>query len=158
MSEEIEAIKYLMTNIEIHRRLLKQLCKNKETKNNIYVYIKYQMREYARFNISLRRMLESRTKRTNGTKSAMLDIASSITNRKSKMEKIDDYIEFFKESAKVNIMDLKRIRENYKIKSKNVQKLIDRLEEFEEKNLNNVLVFINNKWNTKNSNFLIFYV
>ena len=47
----------------------------------------------------------------------MLDIASSITNRKSKMEKIDDYIEFFKESAKVNIMDLKRIRENYKIKS-----------------------------------------
>ena len=75
----------------------------------------------------------------------MLDIASSITNRKSKMEKIDDYIEFFKESAKVNIMDLKRIRENYKIKSKNVQKLIDRLEEFEEKNLNNVLVFINNK-------------
>lgn len=145
MSEEIEAIKYLMTNIELHRRMLKQICKNKETKDNIYIYIKYQLREYARFNISLRRMLETRTKKINGTKNAMLDIASSIGNSRFKLDKIDDYIKFFEESAKVNIMDLKRIKSNYKIKSKNLEKLINRLEEFEERNLSNTLFFSKNE-------------
>lgn len=145
MSEEIEAIKYLMTNIELHRRMLKQICKNKETKDNIYIYIKYQLREYARFNISLRRMLETRTKKINGTKNAMLDIASSIGNSRFKLDKIDDYIKFFEESAKVNIMDLKRIKSNYKIKSKNLEKLINRLEDFEERNLSNTLFFSKNE-------------
>ena len=145
MSEEIEEIKYLMTNIELHRRMLKQICKNKETKDNIYIYIKYQLREYARFNISLRRMLETRTKKINGTKNAMLDIASSIGNSRFKLDKIDDYIKFFEESAKVNIMDLKRIKSNYKIKSKNLEKLINRLEDFEERNLSNTLFFSKNE-------------
>lgn len=145
MSEEIEVIKYLMTNIELHRRMLKQICKNKETKDNIYIYIKYQLREYARFNISLRRMLETRTKKINGTKNAMLDIASSIGNSRFKLDKIDDYIKFFEESAKVNIMDLKRIKSNYKIKSKNLEKLINRLEDFEERNLSNTLFFSKNE-------------
>lgn len=145
MSEEIEVIKYLMTNIELHRRMLKKLCKNKETKDNIYIYIKYQLREYARFNISLRRMLETRTKKINGTKNAMLDIASSIGNSRFKLDKIDDYIKFFEESAKVNIMDLKRIKNNYKIKSKNLEKLINRLEDFEERNLSNTLFFSKNE-------------
>lgn len=145
MSEEIEAIKYLMTNIELHRRMLKKLCENKETKDNIYIYIKYQLREYARFNISLRRMLETRTKKINGTKNAMLDIASSIGNSRFKLDKIDDYIKFFEESAKVNIMDLKRIKSNYKIKSKNLEKLINRLEDFEERNLSNTLFFSKNE-------------
>ncbi len=145
MSEEIEVIKYLMTNIELHRRMLKQLCKNKETKDNIYIYIKYQLREYARFNVSLRRMLETRTQKLNGTKNAILDIATSIGNNMFKLEKIDDYLKFFEESAKVNIMDLKRIKDNYKIKSKNVQKIINRLEDFEERNLNNALMFIENE-------------
>ena len=145
MSEEIEAIKYLMTNIELHRRMLKKLCKYKETKDNIYIYIKYQLREYARFNISLRRMLETRTKKINGTKNAMLDIASSIGNSRFKLDKIDDYIKFFEESAKVNIMDLKRIKSNYKIKSKNLEKLINRLEDFEERNLSNTLFFSKNE-------------
>ena len=145
MSEEIEVIKYLMTNIELHRRMLKQLCKNKETKDNIYIYIKYQLREYARFNVSLRRMLETRTQKLNGTKNAILDIATSIWKNIFKLEKIDDYLKFFEESAKVNIMDLKRIKDNYKIKSKNVQKIINRLEDFEERNLNNALMFIENE-------------
>ena len=90
-------------------------------------------------------MLETRTKKINGTKNAMLDIASSIGNSRFKLDKIDDYIKFFEESAKVNIMDLKRIKSNYKIKSKNLQKLINRLEDFEERNLSNTLFFSKNE-------------
>lgn len=135
MNEEIEVIRYLMTNIEMHRIMLRDLYKKKDIKDYIYDFIRYQMREYARFSVSLRKMLEVRTKKVSGTKNAVLEIATTIGNNRVNLKNSIDYINFFKEATKVNIMDLKRIKENYKIKSKNVLKLIDRLEVFEEKNI-----------------------
>ncbi len=135
MTEEIEVIKYLMTNIEIHRIMLRELYKKKEVKDYLYSFIRYQMREYTRFNVSLRRMLETRTKKVTGTKNAVLGIATSLGNKNIDVQKSEDYIEFFKEAAKVNILDLKRLKENYKITSKHLLNLISRLEEFEQKNI-----------------------
>lgn len=135
MSEEIEVIKYLMTNIEMHRIMLRELYKKKEVKDYLYNFIRYQMREYTRFNVSLRRMLETRTKKVTGTKNAVLGIATSIGNRNIDVKNSEDYIDFFKEAAKVNILDLRRLKENYKITSKHILNLLARFEEFEEKNI-----------------------
>lgn len=144
MEEEIEAIRYLMTNIEMHKIMLREMYKNKEVKDEMYSFIRYQIKEYTRFSVSLRRMLELRTKKVGGTKNAVLGIATSLGNKKIDVQKSQDYIEFFKEASKVNIMDLKRLKENYKIKSKNVLNLIRRLEEFEEKNLEIITSFNSN--------------
>lgn len=141
MTEEIEVIKYLMTNIEIHRIMLRELYKKKDVKDYLYSFIRYQMREYTRFNVSLRRMLETRTKKVTGTKNAVLGIATSIGNKKIDAQKSEDYIEFFKEAAKVNILDLRRLKDNYKIKSKRLLNLIARLEDFEEKNIEMIDTF-----------------
>jgi hypothetical protein len=135
LEEEIEVIKYLMTNIEIHRIMLKDIYNKKEIKDNLYNYIRYQLREYARFNISLKRMLEVRTKKIGGTKNSALDIAASIGNKNLNINNSKEYINFFKEAAKVNLMDLNRIKQNYIIKSKNLLNLIKRMEEFENHNL-----------------------
>ena len=59
----------------------------------------------------------------------------SIGNRNIDVKNSEDYIEFFKEAAKVNILDLRRIKDNYKINSKNLLNLIARFEDFEEKNI-----------------------
>ena len=144
MEEEIEVIRYLMTNIEMQRIMLRKMYKNKDVKDQMYSYIRYQLKEYTRFSVSLRRMLELRTKKVSGTKNAVLGFATSLGNNNIDVKKSEDYIEFFKEAAKVNIMDLKRLKENYKIKSKNVLNLIKRLEEFEEKNLEIIASFNSN--------------
>lgn len=133
MSEEIEVIKYLMTNIQTHKIILKSIYNNKEAKDYLYDFIRYQMREYAKFNVSLKRMLELRVKKINGTKNAVISIATNIRNNNINNEK--ECLIFLKEAAKVNIMDIGRIRENYNIKSKNILNLIKRLENFERKNL-----------------------
>lgn len=143
MNEEIEAIKYLMTNIEMHRLMLRDMYKKKDVKDYMYSFIRYQMREYTRFSVSLRRMLEIRTKKSGGTKNAVLGIAATLGNNRNTLKNVEDYLDFFKEAAKVNVMDLKRIKENYRIKSKNVLNLIGRLEEFENNNIEIIESFNN---------------
>lgn len=143
MNEEIEAIKYLMTNIEMHRLMLRDMYKKKDVKDYMYSFIRYQMREYTRFSVSLRRMLEIRTKKAGGTKNAVLGIAATLGNNRNTLKSVEDYLDFFKEAAKVNVMDLKRIKENYRIKSKNVLNLIGRLEEFEKNNIKIIESFNN---------------
>lgn len=123
-----------MTNIEAHRVLLRNLYKKIEVKDYIYNYIRYEMREYTRFSVSLRKMLECRTNKLGGTKNGIIGLATSIGNSR-RLSSINEYITFFKEAAKVNIMDIDRIRKNYNIKSKNLLNLLDRLEKFEDKNI-----------------------
>lgn len=142
MAEEVEAIRYIMTNIEIQKRMLKDIKNKRETKDNIYDYIRYLLREYTKFNISLRMMLNARTKSSGGVQNGILSLASSISNTVKKYEKNSDIVLFFKEASKINIIDLERVKKIYNIKSKNVIKLIDRMIRFEEINLDMVSSYI----------------
>ncbi len=135
MTEEIEAIKYIMTNVEIQKRLLRDIKNKRDAKDNIYDYIRHLLREYTKFGVSLKLMLNSRVKNNSGTKNAILSLASSISNNNKKYDKVSEILLFIKEACKINIIDLERVKRTYKIKSKNVIKLIDRMISFEEKNL-----------------------
>ncbi len=135
MTEEIEAIKYIMTNVEIQKRMLRDIKNKRDAKDNIYDYIRHLLREYTKFSVSLKLMLNSRVKNNSGTKNAILSLASSISNNNKKYDKVSEILLFFKEACKINIIDLERVKRTYKIKSKNVIKLIDRMISFEEKNL-----------------------
>lgn len=135
MTEEIEAIKYIMTNVEIQKRMLRDIKNKRDAKDNIYDYIRHLLREYTKFSVSLKLMLNSRVKNNSGTKNAILSLASSISNNNKKYDKVPEILLFFKEACKINIIDLERVKRTYKIKSKNVIKLIDRMISFEEKNL-----------------------
>ncbi len=143
MTEEIEAIKYIMTNVEIQRRMLKDIKDKRDTKDNIYDYIRHLLREYSKFNVSLRLMLNTRVKKSVGTKNAIISLASSISN--NKFEKNSEVMLFLKEACKINIIDLERVKKAYRIKSKNVIKLIDRMIKFEENNLDIITSYIADK-------------
>ena len=61
---------------------------------------------------------------------------------KGKINEIDVYL---KESSKVNLMDIERVRNEYNIKSKTILKLINRLEEFEKENINKIEIILGKK-------------
>ena len=124
-----------MTNVEIQKRMLRDIKNKRDAKDNIYDYIRHLLREYTKFSVSLKLMLNSRVKNNSGTKNAILSLASSISNNNKKYDKVSEILLFFKEACKINIIDLERVKRTYKIKSKNVIKLIDRMISFEEKNL-----------------------
>lgn len=145
MTEEIEAIKYIMTNIEIQKRMLRDIKNKRDAKDNIYDYIRHLLREYSKFSVSLRLMLNSRVKNNSGTQNAILSLASSMAINNKSYEKVSEILLFFKEACKINIIDLGRVKRVYKIKSKSVLKLIDRMINFENDNLEMISTYIAQK-------------
>ncbi len=142
MSEEIEAIKYMMTNIDIQKRMLKKIKNDRKIKDNIYDYIRHLLREYSRYYLSLKRMLDNRTRKLESASNLVINLVSTITNNTKKFESNMDILLFFKEACKINIMDLNRVMETYKIKSKSVQNIIVKLIRFEEENLDMIDLYI----------------
>lgn len=145
MTEEIEAIRYIMTNIEIQKRMLKDIKNKRSAKDNIYDYIRHLLREYSKFSVSLKLMLNSRVKNNSGTQNAILSLASSISINNKNYDKLSDILLFFKEACKINIIDLERVKKTYKIKSKSVLKIIDRMISFENDNLEMISTYIAQK-------------
>ncbi len=143
MNEEIDLLKYILTNIRIQRDMLQKILRKKKIKDEVYELIRHEIFEYKKFIISLNRMLETRQKKYNKEANVLLGVASSINANINKMERNEDYLKMLEENAKVNILDINRIKKEYNIKSKTVQKLITRLVEFEKNNLLEIDSIIN---------------
>lgn len=143
MSDEIDLLKYLLNNLKMQQTLLYKILKKKEVKDEIYELIRYEIFGYRRFIISLKRMLQNRLKKYNKETNVLLGVASSINANSNKTDKNSDYLSMLKQSSKVNIMDIDRIKKEYNIKSKTILKLINRLEEFENGNINKIDIIIN---------------
>lgn len=135
MNDEIDLLKYLLTNIKIQQDFLYKILRKKEIKDDIYELIKYEIWEYRKFSISIKRMLQNRIKDYNKEKNILLDVASSIGASANRTDKKSEYLLLLRESAKINLMDIEKIRKEYNIKSKTIIKLIERLENFEGNNL-----------------------
>ena len=127
MNEEIDLLKYILTNIRIQRDMLQKILRKKKIKDEVYELIRHEIFEYKKFIISLNRMLETRQKKYNKEANVLLGVASSINANINKMERNEDYLKMLEENAKVNILDINRIKKEYNIKSKTVQKLITRM-------------------------------
>ena len=143
MNEEIDLLKYILTNIRIQRDMLQKILRKKKIKDEVYELIRHEIFEYKKFIISLNRMLETRQKKYNKEANVLLGVASSINANINKMERNEDYLKMLEENAKVNILDINRVKKEYNIKSKTVQKLITRLVEFEKNNLLEIDSIIN---------------
>ena len=138
MSDEIDLLKYLLNNLKMQQTLLYKVIKKKEVKDEIYEIMRYEIYEYRKFIISIKRMLQNRLKKYNKELNVLLGVASSINANTNKVDKNSDYLVMLKESSKVNLMDIERVRNEYNIKSKTILKLINRLEEFEKENINKI--------------------
>ena len=90
-------------------------------------------------------MLQNRLKKYNKELNVLLGVASSINANTNKVDKNSDYLVMLKESSKVNLMDIERVRNEYNIKSKTILKLINRLEEFEKENINKIEIILGKK-------------
>ncbi|MBO5477351.1 MAG: hypothetical protein J6A15_06335 [Clostridia bacterium] len=144
MNEEIDLLKYLLTNIKIQQDMLYKILKKKEIKDEVYELIRHNILEYKKFNVSIRRMLKSRMKKYNGETNIAFGIASSI-GANIKADSRLEYLELMKEYNEVNLLDIERVKKEYKIKSKTVMNLIDRMEQFEKNSLDRIDLFINMK-------------
>ena len=138
MSDEIDLLKYLLNNLKMQQTLLYKIIKKKEVKDEIYEIMRYEIYEYRKFIISLKRMLQNRLRKYDKELNVLLGVASSINANTNRIDKNSDYYLLLKESSKVNLMDIERIKKEYNIKSKTIIKLIDRLEEFEKENINKI--------------------
>lgn len=144
MNEEIDLLKYLLANIKIQQDMLYKILKKKEIKDEVYELIRHNILEYKKFNVSIRRMLKTRLKKYNGEMNIAFGIASSI-GANVKVDNRLEYLELMKEYNKVNLLDIERVKKEYKIKSKTVINLIDRMEQFEKNSLDRIDLFINMK-------------
>ncbi len=138
MNDEIDLLKYLLNNLKMQQTLLYKIMKKKEVKDEIYNIMHYEINGYRRFIISLKRMLQNRLRKYDKELNVLLGVASSINANTNRIDKNSDYYLLLKESSKVNLMDIERIKKEYNIKSKTIIKLIDRLEEFEKENINKI--------------------
>ena len=138
MNVEIDLLKYLLNNLKMQQTLLYKIMKKKEVKDEIYNIMHYEINGYRRFIISLKRMLQNRLRKYDKELNVLLGVASSINANTNRIDKNSDYYLLLKESSKVNLMDIERIKKEYNIKSKTIIKLIDRLEEFEKENINKI--------------------
>ena len=145
MSDEIDLLKYLLNNLKMQQTLLYKIIKKKEVKDEIYEIMRYEIYEYRKFIISLKRMLQNRLKKYNKELNVLLGVASSINANTNKVDKNSDYLVMLKESSKVNLMDIERVKNEYNIKSKTILKLINRLEEFEKENINKIEIILGKK-------------
>ena len=145
MSDEIDLLKYLLNNLKMQQTLLYKIIKKKEVKDEIYEIMRYEIYEYRKFIISLKRMLQNRLKKYNKELNVLLGVASSINANTNKVDKNSDYLVMLKESSKVNLMDIERVKNEYNIKSKTILKLIDRLEKFEKENINKIDMILGKK-------------
>ena len=145
MSDEIDLLKYLLNNLKMQQTLLYKIIKKKEVKDEIYEIMRYEIYEYRKFIISLKRMLQNRLRKYDKELNVLLGVASSINANTNRIDKNSDYYLLLKESSKVNLMDIERIKKEYNIKSKTIIKLIDRLEKFEKENINKIDMILGKK-------------
>ena len=142
MNDEIDLLKYLLNNLKMQQTLLYKIMKKKEVKDEIYNIMHYEINGYRRFIISLKRMLQNRLRKYDKELNVLLGVASSINANTNRIDTNSDYYLLLKESSKVNLMDIERIKKEYNIKSKTIIKLIDRLEEFEKENINKIKIIM----------------
>ena len=145
MSDEIDLLKYLLNNLKMQQTLLYKIIKKKEVKDEIYEIMRYEIYEYRKFIISLKRMLQNRLRKYDKELNVLLGVASSINANTNRIDKNSDYLVMLKESSKVNLMDIERVKNEYNIKSKTILKLIDRLEKFEKENINKIDMILGKK-------------
>ena len=145
MNDEIDLLKYLLNNLKMQQTLLYKIMKKKEVKDEIYNIMHYEINGYRRFIISLKRMLQNRLRKYDKELNVLLGVASSINANTNKVDKNSEYLVMLKESSKVNLMDIERVRNEYNIKSKTILKLINRLEEFEKENINKIEIILGKK-------------
>ena len=145
MNDEIDLLKYLLNNLKMQQTLLYKIMKKKEVKDEIYNIMHYEINGYRKFIISLKRMLQNRLRKYDKELNVLLGVASSINANTNRIDKNSDYLVMLKESSKVNLMDIERVKNEYNIKSKTILKLIDRLEKFEKENINKIDMILGKK-------------
>ena len=137
--EKIECLKYLYINLSMQRKTIKNILSRYELKDSLYYLLLDNLKVYSRFMISIKYMLKNRINKENfSIKNNVVDTICSIQEQVFKSEGKQEIKKYIKEASKINILDIKRARKEYKIKSKTIQNLLDRMVKFELSNLENI--------------------
>ena len=134
--EEIECLKYLYINLSMQRKTIKNILSRYELKDSLYYLLLENLKVYSRFIKKKKKKKKKRINKDNfSIKNNVVDTICSIQEQVFKSEGKQEIKKYIKEASKINILDIKRARKEYKIKSKTIQNLLDRMVKFELSNL-----------------------
>lgn len=135
--EDMEVLEYLLSTMSIHQEMLYKILKKKEVKDEVYDLIRNNIMEYKKFIISIKRMILTRNSKYEFKRNILYGVASEL-EANSLSGKKEEFLLNLKENSKISILDIGKIRKDYRIKSKTVFNILTRIEKFEYSNLERV--------------------
>ena len=136
MNEEIEFLEYIYQNAKMGIESIARLIKSRKKNDELDKILKEQLHDYGKIAISAKNMLKRRGKEPKDI-SIMSKIATymSIKINLAKENPDIEAIDMMIKGSSMGIEQIKRHLEEYKIKSKTVVNLANRLINIEENNL-----------------------
>lgn len=135
MNEELDLLKYLRTNFLLNQEWLCKIIKTKEIHDEVYEFVRDEIAESRKYIKAIEHMIESRNKKIDKEANVIYDMVTSFGAKIADVKTNKEYINLLKESIKINIMDINRVRNEYNIKSKTILNLLSRIESSEKNNL-----------------------
>ncbi len=130
--------------MSIHLEMLYKLLKKKEVKDEVYDLIRNNIMAYKKFIISIKRMILNRNSKYEFKGNILYGVASEL-EANSVSGKKEEFLLNLKENSKISILDISKIKKEYRIKSKTVFNILSRIEKFEYANLERVSTLLGEK-------------
>ena len=136
MEEELEFLEYLHNIIKLEKDAISRIIKMRGEDDLLNKILKEQLEIYKKFDISTKKMIENRKKKTDEL-SLFAKIASHLGTKVaiSNADDIDDTIDMLVKRYQVCIEEIEYKLKESKIKSQTIKNIFKRFVEFENKNI-----------------------
>ena len=136
MEEELEFLEYLHNIIKLEKDAISRIIKMRGKDDLLNKILKEQLEIYKKFDISTKKMIENRKKKTDEL-SLFAKIASHLGTKVaiSNADDIDDTIDMLIKRYQVCIEEIEAKQKESKIKSQTIKNISKRFVEFENKNI-----------------------
>lgn len=136
MEEELEFLDYLHNIIKLEKDAISRIIKMRGKDDLLNKILKEQLEIYKKFDISTKKMIENRKKKTDEL-SLFAKIASHLGTKVaiSNADDIDDTIDMLIKRYQVCIEEIEAKQKESKIKSQTIKNISKRFVEFENKNI-----------------------
>lgn len=144
MKDEIDLLNYLLLNIKMQIDWLGKITLKEHLSENEFEIVESNILVYKKFKKCIEKMINVRVKKGIKETSVLMDVVSSI-GAVNTIKKNENIIEVLSESSKINLMDIKRLKDEYNVQSKTILNLLSRLENFEMNNIERISYLIAKK-------------
>lgn len=143
MNEEIEFLDYIYQNAKMGQESVARLLKTRNKQDEIEEVMKELYQDYKKISNSAKGMIERRKKKVKEI-GVMSKIGTFVSIKKNLLndDSPQEIAKMMIETSKTGVEDILKHREDYKIKSKNVENLADRFLAIENNNIEKLQQYV----------------